>query len=524
MTKNHSTFFSFFPFAIGILAGLLTLSCSDSETENGTDTNSNTDLEFDSSSDTHTHVYSDSDSNLDTGSHSDAGTSGDTSTDTHTVTEKDTGSDIDSNTASDSDTDIASGTDSDTDTDTNPGVKQIVGYFAQWGIYARSYMVKNIVTSGSAEKLTIINYAFGNVVNSLCSVGISQAGVGDAWADYQKGFTAEESIDGVADPWDTPLKGNWNQLKKLKSLYPHIKIMISLGGWTWSSGFSDAALPENKSAFVDSCIDIYIRGNLPIDQGSATGGEGALAGVFDGIDIDWEYPAAEAAPGHIFRPEDTQNFTALLEEFRTQLDAIDSNLLLTVALPAGESKFKNIELGKIHGHLNFLNLMTYDYHGAWDASGPTNFMANLYPAPGDPSDPDSSYSGDFTVNAYIDAGVPQKKIILGVPFYGRGWTGVNQQNNGLFQSATGPAPGTYEAGIEDYKVLKALGYPEYTDSDAKASWFFDGTTFWTYDSPPIIGDKMSYVKQKGLGGAMVWELDGDTPDGELINAVYNGLQ
>ena len=104
-----------------------------------------------------------------------------------------------------------------------------------------------------------------------------------------------------------------------------------------------------------------------------------------------------------------------------------------------------------------------------------------------------------------------------------GWTGVNDENNGLFQSAQGPAPGTYEAGVEDYKVLKALGYPAYTEDDAKAYWTYDGTTFWSYDSPEIIGDKMSYVKQKGLGGAMVWELDGDTTDGELIGAVYNGL-
>jgi chitinase len=366
------------------------------------------------------------------------------------------------------------------------GDKRTIGYFAQWGIYARQYYVRNIVTSGSAEKLTHINYAFSNVKDNRCLVGVTQLGVGDAWADYQRSVGAAESVDGVGDQWDQSLKGNWNQLRKLKQQSPNIKVLISLGGWTWSGGFSDAALPENREAFVASCVDAFIEGNLPYDAGSNTGGPGAAVGVFDGIDIDWEYPAICGNPENCeFRPEDTQNFTALLAEFRRQLDAIDPNLLLTIAAPGGEDKFELIELDQIHQHLDFINLMTYDFHGAWETNGPTNFMAPLYGSPNDPSTGVvKNYYADYAVQAYLNAGVPANKLVLGVPFYGRGWTGVTNANDGLYQSATGPASGQYDPGVNDYKVLKALGYPEFRDTAyTQGYWIFDGNTFWSYDDP-----------------------------------------
>ena len=130
--------------------------------------------------------------------------------------------------------------------------------------------------SGTAAELTHINYAFGNVRNNRCEVGVTQAsdpntGIGgDAFADYTKAFSAAESVDGVADTWNQTLRGNWNQLKKLKAKHAGLKVLISLGGWTWSRGFSEAAKPANRQAFVASCIDAYIRG---------TGARGAFVGI-----------------------------------------------------------------------------------------------------------------------------------------------------------------------------------------------------------------------------------------------------
>ena len=403
---------------------------------------------------------------------------------------------------------------------------RVVGYFAQWGIYQRGYRVKNIADSGAATALTVINYAFGNIVNGECLM-VTRTGVGDAFADYQKSFTADESVDGAADTWDQKLKGNFNQLKKLKARFPKLQVLISLGGWTWSKGFSDAArTADSRSKVVKSCLDLYIHGNLPMLDGDPAGGPGAAAGVFDGIDIDWEYPGYAGDTGSIYRDEDSQNFTLLLAEFRRQLTAIDPKLRLTMAAPAGKPQTDKLELSAIQQHLDWLNIMTYDMHGAWDAPGPTNFHAPLYTSASDP-DPLATGSGSLSIDAavtrYLNGGVPAAKITVGLPFYGRGWTGVANNNHGLYQPANGPAPGTYEAGIEDYRVLAARGAPGFHDDEAGAYWTFDGTEFWSYDDPRNIALKTAYARKEGLGGVMVWSLDGDTQDGELMRAVSAGM-
>lgn len=400
-----------------------------------------------------------------------------------------------------------------------------MAYFAQWGIYGRGYLVKHVETSGSAARLNVINYAFGNVVNGRCSVGVSQLGVGDAWADYQKGFDAASSVDGVADAWDQKLKGNWNQLRKLKARHPGLKVLISLGGWTWSDGFYAAARSENRAAFVASCLDAYIQGNLPVDGGSATGGAGVAAGVFDGIDLDWEYPGACGnTAGCAASAADKANFTALLAEFRRQLDAVRPGLLLTVAVAAGEDKIAGYDIPGVARYADRINLMTYDFFGAWAATGPTAFHAPLRAWSGMPTgSPVSHYYADYAVQAWKAGGAPASKLHLGVPFYGRGWTGVTSTNRGLGQQASGPAPGTYEAGIEDYKKLAALGWPAFTSSEAGTAWIFDGATFWSFDTPATVAVKMSYARAQGLGGAFGWELDGDDAAGALVSAMRAGL-
>ncbi|SFT47962.1 chitinase [Actinopolyspora lacussalsi subsp. righensis] len=402
-----------------------------------------------------------------------------------------------------------------------------VGYFTQWSIYDRQFYINDLVTSGTAEKLTHINYAFGNLDSSgQCFTG-NQAGEADAWADYQKRFSAANSVDGVADTWDQPLAGNLHQLAELKEMYPHLKVYISLGGWSWSDDFhTAAATQQSRAQHVKSCIDMWLRGNLPKLGGSPQGGEGVAAGIFDGVDIDWEWPASEGGPGTIVDPADKQNYTALLREWRSQLDGLEAETGetydLTAFLPASPEKIDaGFEVNKVFDSLDFATVQGYDLHGAYEET--TNHQSALYSPAGDPST--ERFSVDKAIDTYLARGAPANELVLGVPFYGRGWTGVPDQNNGLFQTSTGPAPATYEAGYEDYKVLKdKVGqYTIHRDEQAGFAWLFDGNTFWTFDDPVEIARKMDYVNGNGLGGAMIWSLDGDTADGELMTAIDENL-
>jgi chitinase len=404
------------------------------------------------------------------------------------------------------------------------GTRRVVGYFTQWGIYNAQYLVKSLDASGSASRLTHLSYAFGNVRNNRCELGVLKATDpatgegGDAYADYSRTFTAAESVDGVADVWGTPLRGNWNQLKKLKAKYPGLKVLISLGGWTWSRGFASAARPENRAAFVASCIDAYIRGNLP--PFDAAGGTGAAAGVFDGFDIDWEYPAACGLT--CGGSEDSDNFTALLAEFRRQLDAIRPGLVLSAAVGAGIDKIRVTRPDLYHPHVDYINVMGYDFHGPWEAK--TNFHSALFNAPNDPSSGDARYYNvNDAIQAFLDRGVPASKLNLGMASYGRGWSGVGSSNHGLYQGGSAAA-GSLEPGIESYRVLKTLAWPLYVDNDAQARWIYDGNTFWSFDDPATIAGKMAYAKVQGLGGAFLWDFSGDDAQGALVAAMHAGRQ
>jgi chitinase len=403
-----------------------------------------------------------------------------------------------------------------------------VGYFIQWGIYGRSFFVKNLETSGAADRLTHINYAFANVGEDGRCFEANLAGQGDAWADYQRPVSAEESVDGVADAPDQALKGSFNQLRKLKARHPGLKVMISLGGWTWSRWFSDAALTKaSREAFVASCIDLFIKGNLP-QLGSVEGGPGSGAGVFDGIDLDWEWPGSEGNPGNVIRPEDKRNFTKLVAEFRRQLDSYGrkqgKHYELSAFLPAAPAKMDaGFEGREIFRHLDFATVQGYDFHGTWEAT--TNHQSALFQPAGQPVLPD--FTADGAIDAWIERGAPRGKLVLGLPFYGRGWTGVSAANAGLFQPSTGAAPGTWEPGVEDYKALKPRvggGFTVHRDTRAGFAWLFDGTTFWTFDDPVVMRQKARYIRDRRLGGAMVWSLDADTADAELIKTIYDGLR
>ena len=365
--------------------------------------------------------------------------------------------------------------------------KILAGYFTEWGVYGRNYHVKDLHTSGSAEKLTHIIYAFGNVTNGECTMG-------DSYAAIDKYYDAASSVDGVADSWDQgELRGSFNQLLKLKQLNPHIKILWSFGGWTWSGGFGEAL--QNLTSFADSCYDLVH--------------DSRWDGVFDGIDIDWEYPNA---CGLSCDNSGYEAYVTLMQALRNRF----GNEIVSAAIGAGDSKLQAANYGGAAQYLDFYMLMTYDFFGGWSASGPTAPHSPLNSYSGIP---EANFHSNYGVQYLKNEGVPNEKITLGVGFYGRGWAGVNQSQAG--GSASGAANGQYEAGINDYKVLKN-SCPA-TGVMAGTAYAYCGNEWWSYDTPETMATKMDYVSDQELGGAFFWELSGDTTDGELITALKDNL-
>ncbi|SDK73543.1 glycosyl hydrolase family 18 protein [Nonomuraea jiangxiensis] len=424
-----------------------------------------------------------------------------------------------------------------------------VGYFVQWGIYGRQYFVRNLDTTGAAARLTHINYAFANIdpVNLTCLQGVTKGtttnpqdpdqgdGAGDAEADYGRPFSAAQSVDGVADTGWEQLRGNFNQLRKLKAKHPHLKVLISLGGWTYSKYFSDvAATDAARRKFVASCIDIYIKGNLPVYNGA--GGPGTGAGIFDGIDLDWEWPGAEGHPGNHVSPNDKVNNTLLIAEFRRQLDALTATTgkryQLTAFTPADPAKIAaGWDLSQVAKYLDIFNVQGYDFHGAgsdnsWEPNR-TGHQGNLYLDDDSPYDPD--FSVEQAIDVYLRAGVHPRKLTIGLAYYGRGWQRVPDGGTyGEWQSAGGAAPGQFqeEAGTRGYGNLLAMvpGCTVRHDEQAVATYCHtgDGGQWWTFDDAWSIGRKAAWLRSKGLLGAMMWEMSGDT--GVLTAALDSALR
>ncbi|MBV7505385.1 glycoside hydrolase family 18 [Bacillus sp. sid0103] len=366
-----------------------------------------------------------------------------------------------------------------------PTEYKTVGYFAGWATYS-NYQVTDI----DASKLTHLNYAFANISAD------GKIEVGDPWADIEQSFPGDTA--------DQPYKGNFYQLTKLKQQYPHLKTLISVGGWSWSDNFSDVALTDqSRTIFADSCLQFILKYG------------------FDGIDLDWEYPVAGGEAGNSNRPEDKQNFTLLIKKIRETLDAQslkDGNTyLLTIAGGANKGYVANTELNLLQQYVDYIQLMTYDFHGSWDTL--TGINAPLYR---DPESRFSEFSVQDAVQMYINSGVPANKLVMGIPFYGRVYNQVTNTNNGLYQSFTGGGSAVSYGQIEA-SYLNKNAFTRFWEPDSKVPWLFNGSQFISYDDTESIGYKTSLIKSMGLGGAMMWELSQD-PNKVLLSKINNDLR
>lgn len=327
--------------------------------------------------------------------------------------------------------------------------------------------------SVAAGRLTHIDYAFANVRDGRV-------------------------VEGFAH--DTE---NLRILTGLRRVHPGLKVLVSVGGWTWSGGFSDAAAtPASRRRFAASAVAFVKRHDL------------------DGLDIDWEYPGLPGL-GNPHRPEDKAHFTALMQALRAAFDrAAGRHYVLTFAAGAFADFVAHTDLARVQRSVDYVNLMTYDFREA-DEDRITGHHANLFTTPADAK----HLSVDGAVRAFLAAGVPARKLVVGVPFYGRGWARVAPHAHGLYQTGHPIVPrmdlgyGALAAG-----VIGRGGFTRFWDAHAQAPYLWNAArrVFISYDDPESLRIKARYIRRHGLGGAMFWQYY-DDPSGALLRALETGL-
>ncbi len=286
---------------------------------------------------------------------------------------------------------------------------------------------------------------------------------------------------------------NLATLTELRKQKPSLQIVISVGGWLGGGGFSDMVLtPESRAVFEQSAMDFLEKYDL------------------DGIDIDWEYPG-QAGPGNRFRPEDKQNFSALLEELRARFDArtktTHRHLYLTIAAGSGDDYIEHTEMARIARVLDDVNLMTYDMYEP-DGNNPTGIHSPLF------ADPCRHRITPRMTPLYMPSslpGVPAEKIVLGVPFYATCGSMCRTWNHGLFQPGKPPANG-FGAYDNIRTQLLGHGYTRYWDDASKVPYLYSAEqkTFVSYEDPESLGIKCDYVRAHKLAGIMFWSYYDDT--------------
>ena len=324
-----------------------------------------------------------------------------------------------------------------------------------------------------ATQITHVNYAFANVRDGR----------------VVEGFARDAE--------------NFKTLAALRRTHPHLKVLVSVGGWTWSGGFSDAALTSTaRRRFVDSAVDFVVRHDL------------------DGADIDWEYPGLPGY-GNVHRAEDRQNFTSLMRELRAALDARGRRMkrayLLTLAAGASSDFLAHTEMDRVARVADLVNLMTYDFLVP-PGDGVAGHHANLYASAADAK----GQSADRAVRAFLAAGVPADRLVLGVPFYGRAWTIA--EGEGPYGPGTAPGDRVDTSYGALAAALRQGAFVRRFDAQAHAPYLWEASRrlFVTYDDPESLALKAAYVRRHGLRGMMFWEL-GDDPTGALLEAIHCGL-
>jgi chitinase len=323
--------------------------------------------------------------------------------------------------------------------------------------------------------LTRINYAFSNIANG-------------------------RMVDGFKTD-----KVNLAYLCALRKVNPNLTVLVSVGGWLWSGGFSDVSLThESRTVFIQSAMDYLTAYDL------------------DGLDIDWEYPGLEGAT-KAFRPEDKENFTSLVQELRARFDAetlkTHRRLYLTMAAGSSNEFITHTEMDKVQLYLDTVNLMAYDYYEPEGGSN-TGHHSPLYANPADPK----RASSDASVKAFEAAGVPAAKIVLGVPFYGHEWGQVGATSHGLYQPGR-QIPDAYAPYHLIVDSMLGKGYVRYWDKDAAVPYLYSPTKhiFVSYEDPQSLKGKCEYVLHNDLGGVMFWDYGGDDPANHLLTTIHSAL-
>ncbi|AWB27116.1 glycosyl hydrolase family 18 protein [Halococcoides cellulosivorans] len=355
--------------------------------------------------------------------------------------------------------------------------QRVIGYYRSWSRYQRDYRPADV----PLDRVTHLNYAFLDVRSNGTVV------LGDSWGDRQ----------------------NLRAFRNRSRAHPETTMLLSIGGWSYSEAFSDAAMtPERRERFAESAVRIM------------------RTYEFDGIDVDWEYPGGGGAPGNTVRPDDAHNFTLLMETLDEHLErageADGREYTTSIAVSADPEKVDRLEWDRLEAHVDLVNLMTYDYGGPWSETTGHN-------APLDRPETAAVDSVSEATRSFADTGYPMERVQVGVPFYGRGFAGVENGTAHVGQAFSGTPDGTYGTSgvytardIEQRLNDSAAGYRFHEAAAAPTLYLPDREILISYENERSIRAKARFARRSGTGGVMVWAL-GQDPRARLLAAIRAAL-